>query len=206
MPPMVVRHVGSGSCPTLHAHICHSIKHKRVVEVTTRFASDKDGLNPIPIQPFSFPSSLRQLHGLRKSRSWNRRCGEGAWNRSSNMQSGYAAPEHHVRGACRGGSLNVCALDVGAFDFLLNNFCTVGQLPIPTYFPIKRADYSGWSRVRQVLHVFGCNPAGTLVFSKSEISQRKFRQSGNDPNKIQNIGEIRPFAAFAFQGLGFVKR
>lgn len=115
-------------CMRLH------IKHKRAVDVTTRFVASVDVAHRVPTRTFSFPSSLRQLHGLRKSRSWNRQCAEGAWNRSWNMQSGCAAPEHHVRGACRGGSWNVCALDVGAFDFLLSNYCTDGRPAHPYVF------------------------------------------------------------------------
>src|SRR5215211_439250 len=78
-----------------------------------------DGRLPVPTRPFSFPSSLRQLRDLRRSRSWDRLCGEGASTRSWNRPSGCEPAEHHGRDGYRGGSWNVCALDVGALIFLL---------------------------------------------------------------------------------------
>jgi hypothetical protein len=62
------------------------------------------------------------------------------------MQSGCAAAEHHVRGACRGGSLSVCALDVGAFDFLLNNFGSDGAFPPLRFFQSSGRIIAGGGR------------------------------------------------------------
>jgi hypothetical protein len=45
-----------------------------------------------------------------------------------------------------------------------------------------------------------------MTFSKSEDSQRERREFANDVNKPKKIGEIRPFALFAFQISKFVKR
>jgi len=67
----------------------------------------------------SFLSLSRQLHGLRKNRSWRKLCAEDAWNRNLSRRLSYEEPERHGRGAYRGDSLSVCVLDVGAFDFLL---------------------------------------------------------------------------------------
>ena len=109
-----------------------------------------DGQLPISTQTVSFPSSLQQLRGLHKNRSSHKLCAAGAWNRSSSKWSGYEVREHRVRGAYRGGSLNVCALDVGAFVFLLNYFCTGGKAPsIRVFWSIERADYIGRREERQ---------------------------------------------------------
>jgi hypothetical protein len=38
-----------------------------------------------------------------------------------------------------------------------------------------------------------------MAFSRKKISQREIRQSTNDANKLEKIGEIRLFAVFVFQ-------
>src|SRR5215212_1845052 len=78
-----------------------------------------EGNRPGLTQPFSSLSSLQQLRGLRKIHNSHRQCGEGASNHSWNRQPGYEAAKHHALGAYRGGSLNACALDVGALTFSL---------------------------------------------------------------------------------------
>jgi hypothetical protein len=71
------------------------------------------------IQPFSSLFSLQQLRGLRKIHNWDRLYAEGASSHSWNRQPGYEAAKHRGLGAYRGGSLSVCALDVGALTFSL---------------------------------------------------------------------------------------
>jgi len=56
---------------------------------------------------------------------------------------------HHVRGAYRGGFLNVCALDVGAWTFSLITLVQTGSFRY--IFLIERADYIGRTVERQVL-------------------------------------------------------
>lgn len=93
------------------------LKHKGVVFVTTRFVALRQ--LPRPTGPFSFLSLLRQFRGLRKIRSWNRPCAEGASNRNWNMWSDCGVARHRGRGDYCGDPLSVCVLDVGASDFLL---------------------------------------------------------------------------------------
>jgi hypothetical protein len=71
------------------------------------------------IQPFSSLSSLQQLRGLRKIHNSDRQYAEGASSRSWNRQPDCEAATHHGLDAYRGGSLSVCALDVGALTFSL---------------------------------------------------------------------------------------
>jgi len=94
------------------------LKHKRAVFVTTRLQGQR-AERAAPTIPFSFLSLLRQLRGLRKIRSWNRPCAEDASNRSWSRQSGCGVARHRASGDCCGGPLSVCALVVGASDFLL---------------------------------------------------------------------------------------
>src|SRR5829696_8083012 len=91
------------------------LKHKRAVFVTARLCIGRDDL--APTQPVSFLSLLRQLHGLRKNRSWRKLCVADAWNRNLSRRLSCEEPGHHEHGAYRGDSLSVCVLDVGAFDF-----------------------------------------------------------------------------------------
>ena len=110
----------------------------------------RKGSRPSLTRLFSFPSSLRQLRGLRRSRSWDRQCVEGAWNRSWNRRSGCEAAERHALGGYRGGSLSACALDVGALIFLLIlHIIGADNCPPLHNLRIKRADYSGRLEERQ---------------------------------------------------------
>ena len=111
------------------------LKHKRAVFVTTRFdvgdltgreisygredPSTGSGRRLAPTLPFSFLSLFRQLRGLRKNRSWRRRCAAGAWTRSWSRLLGCAAATRRARGGYCGGSSSACALDVGALTFSL---------------------------------------------------------------------------------------
>ena len=45
-----------------------------------------------------------------------------------------------------------------------------------------------------------------MAFSKSKIAQREWHEEANTANDPSIIREIRPFAAFAFQNAGLVKR
>jgi hypothetical protein len=102
------------------------------------------------IQPFSSLFSLQQLRGLRKIHNWGRQYAEGASSHSWNRQPGCEAAKHRGLGAYRGGSLSVCALDVGALDFLLNDYGRAQKRLTPSFFLNKLADYSGRIEGRQV--------------------------------------------------------
>ena len=104
------------------------LKHERAVFVTTRLRIRREdpsirrrhsGRRLAPTKLVSFLSLFRQLRGLRKNRNWRTRCAVDAWNRSSRRGLNCEEPGHHERAAYHGGSLSVCVLDVGAFDFLL---------------------------------------------------------------------------------------
>lgn len=96
------------------------LKHKRVVFVTTRYVVS--GQMPRSTQTFSFLSLLQQPRGLRKIHNWDRRYVEGALSRSWSRRSDCEPARHRARGDCRGGSLSVCALDVGALTYSLISF------------------------------------------------------------------------------------
>jgi len=129
------------------------LKHKRAVFVTTRFGmlgqfQCRSRQLPASTRPFSFLSLLRQLRGLHKIRNLDRPCAEGASSRSWSRRSGCEAARRRARGAYCGGSLNVCALDVGALTYSLITFVQIGFF-LPYVFPIERADYIGRPVVRQ---------------------------------------------------------
>ncbi len=57
---------------------------------------------------------------------------------------------HRVHDAYHGDSLSVCALDVGALTISLMTLVRAGFTPLNHIFQIKRADYSGMMKERQV--------------------------------------------------------